>query len=361
MYYYIGYLLFAFMGGMRLERKGNDIHPFLLLFFLATVLMFGFRYGIGTDYHSYIGIYKDIIEGRGFHQYRLEFGYYWANYGLGQLGLPPESIIFLSFLMTFSLIVFTMRRYSDNLFVSILVLVCFGLLFKSTNLVRQSLAFSMCLLAIPYILKRDFIRFLLVVVLAAFLFHRTALFFIGTYFLFSLPRSQLLWCALFAVAVLIKIFNKQLINVIAGMLSGLDFVYAGYFVDMQQMHRSAVGLGMNLLLELGLFFFLVANLPRIRDDDRARLFLSIYMLGLLMNFAFSASAMLTRAAFYYYDFAFLAIPVVIQSINPGRGRVIFYCIFLMYCVMLYTNSAFSEGSTYRDYSNVLLDTDKSFY
>lgn len=363
MYYYLGYFFIALMGGVRLVRKGHSAHPFLLLFFCATVLVFGFRYGVGTDYHSYISIYEDIAGGRGFHQQRLESGYYWANHGLAQLGLPSQSIIFAAFLVTFSFVILTLKRYSQNLFVSILVLVCFGLLFKSTNLVRQGLAFSVCLLAIPYIFKRDFLRFLLVVVVAAFLFHRTALFFIGTYFLIAFPRNQLLWFALFVLAVVIKMYNRQLIALIAASLSGLDFVYAGYFEDMQQLHRSSVGMGVNLLLELGLFFFLVASLPRLRDDEKSRLFLSIYMIGILMNFAFSESAMLNRIAFYYYEFAFLALPVLAQSINPGRGRAMFYGIFVAYCMLLYAIVAFSADSSYRDYRNVLFDlgTNSSVY
>jgi hypothetical protein len=354
MYYYIGYLIISFIGGLRLVRRDTCTHPFLLLFFAATIFLFGFRYGIGTDYHSYIGIFEDIEAGRGFHKNRLEFGYYWANYGLAQLGMPAQSIIFFSYLVTLSLIIFTARRYSDNLFISILVLVCFGLLFKSTNVVRQCLAFSLCLLAIPYILRRDFLRFLLTVSLAAFLFHRTALFFVGAYFVYSIPRSQLLWFLLFLLAVFIKVAHKQLIGTLASVLSGLDFVYAGYFIDMQQIQRSATGLGINLLLELGLFFFIVANLPNIKDDGKSRLFLSVYMIGILLNFAFSGSAMFTRATYYYYDFAFLALPVVVQSIKPGPGRAVFYCLFLAYCVMLYVNSAFSDDSQYQNYGNVLL-------
>mgnify|MGYP001393508902 CR=1 FL=1 len=354
MYYYLGYFIFALLGGMRLAYRGVHVHPFIGLFFLATVLLFGFRYGIGTDYHSYINIFNDITADRGFHKHRLETGYYWLNYAFGSMGLPAQSIIFASFLTTFYFYMRTMVRYSDNYFVSVMVLVCFGLLFQATNVVRQCLAYSICLLSIPYILNRQFLRFFLVVAIAAFLFHRTSLFFLSAYFVILIPRSQLLWYVLFGISIVIYLFTRYVIGMLASVMGGVDFVYAGYFRDLHQITRAVTGMGINLMIDMALFLFVVFNFKHMRDDPPARLFLSLYLLGILMNFAFAQTALLNRFAFYFYYFSFLAMPIILQSIKEGRGKILGYGLFLAYCLLLYTRSAFDEDSSYSNYNNVLM-------
>lgn len=353
MYFYIGYIFVALLGGLGMARRGGRAHPFLWFFFFATLFVFGFRYGIGTDYHNYINMYEDIGLGRGHHQGRVEFGFFWMNRLLTCFDFPAQIVIFFSFLLTFALILYSLIKYSENYFVSILVLVCFGLLFQTTNLVRQALAFSVCLLAIPYVLRRDFLRFMLVVVLAAFLFHRTALFFVGVYFVATMPRSQLMWGALFVMATIAHLSTQKVITVLVSLLGGLDFVYAGYLRDLHHINRTASGMGINVLLELGIFFFMVANLQRIQESQQNHLFTSVFMLGVLMNFAFAETAMLNRVAFYYHYFSFLALPAALHAIRPGRSRTLVYCLFLAYCLMLYMRAAFSESSPYSAYDNVL--------
>lgn len=353
MYFYIGYMVFALLGGLGMQRRGDRVHPFLWFFFFATVFVFGFRYGVGTDYFNYVHMFDDISAGRGHHEGRVEVGFYWTNWLLGWLGFSAQSIIFVSFFFTFALIVHALVKYSDDYFVSILVLVCFGLLFQVTNIVRQGLAFAVCLLAIPYILRRDFLRFMLVVALATFLFHRTALFFVGAYFIPLIPRSQIIWLGLFGAAVMVHLSTQKIILFLAGILGGLDFVYSGYFRDLHHVNRTSMGMGFNVLLELGLFLFVVVNLRRLPDDFKVQTFASLYLFGVLLNFAFAETAMFNRVAFYYHYFSFLALPVILHTVKPGRSRTLAYCLFLLYCLMLYDRAAFSQTSPYSRYDNVL--------
>lgn len=353
MYFYIGYMVFALLGGLGIARRGERVYPFLWFFLFATLFVFGFRYGIGSDYFNYVDMYDDIGEGRGHHQGRVEFGFFWLNRLLNGFEFPAQTIILTSFLLTFGLILYTLIKHSENYFISILVLVCFGLLFQSTNLVRQALAFSVCLLAIPYVLRRDFLRFMLIVALAGFLFHRTALFFVGVYFVALMPRSRLLWLILFAVAVVGHLSTQKVILMLVNAFGGLNFVYVSYLQDLRHINRTGTNLGINLLLELGIFLFMVANLDRVQATPKSHLFTSVFMLGVLMNFAFAQMAMLIRVAFYYHYFSFLALPAVLYAIQPGRSRTLFYCIFLAYCLMLYWVAAFSSTSPYSGYENIL--------
>lgn len=355
MFYYLGYLIFPIIGGLKVQLDRGSRYPFLFVFYVATIMLFGFREGIGADYDSYIRIFYEIGDGVGYHEYRLEFGYYWLNSILNDAGFSAEVVILLSFFVTFTIIFYTLVKYSNNYFVSILVIVCFGLLFQSTNLIRQCLAFSVCLLSIPYVLRRDFIKFLCVVLFAAFMFHKSSLAFIGVYFVYLMPKSQIFWLFLFALSLATLVFSDKLAQGLASIFGGVDFVYSGYFEDLHHMQRSVAGMRLNLLAEVCIFLALVANINRISNDSISHFFVSVYMLGILLNFAFSESAMLNRLAFYYYEFAFLALPFVAQSIKAGRSRTIFYLLIVLYGFALYFKATFVETSSYFDYSNVLVD------
>ena len=74
----------------------------------------------------------------------------------------------------------------------------FGYYFQSFNTVRYYLALAMAVMAIPYVLKKELIKFVLLVLLGATL-HKSIMVVLPLYFLASLPwkKWQLAVMALF--------------------------------------------------------------------------------------------------------------------------------------------------------------------
>lgn len=111
-----------------------------------------------------------------------ENGYLWLNWILSHMGANFNVLLCVHAAVVCTSLFFFIRKYSADPVFSIYFFLCIGGLTDHTYILRQSFAFAILLFAVPFIVERKPLRFLLLVILAAS-FHRTALSFILIYLL----------------------------------------------------------------------------------------------------------------------------------------------------------------------------------
>lgn len=167
----------------RIRYRGRKI-SILLITLLPPTLVAAFRYNNGADYPMYFQLFTRLGNGSkiaGIEGKKLEVGFEYIV-RLCQLVTRNQWFTFgaISFIISF-LIFKECLNDSDDYRLSVLFYFVTGVYFDAYNGLRQYIAVSICFYAMKYILNKDAKRYFLAV-LIAFLFHKSALFFVPVYF-----------------------------------------------------------------------------------------------------------------------------------------------------------------------------------
>lgn len=174
---YMSILLFSIVIGLLSQKIKGYETIYLVIIFSILTLISGFRhYEVGLDTLNYINYFKYINSNSlsmSFEHVRLENGYVLFNYIIGKLTNNPQSIILVSACFINFSFAKTISKYSENVVVSTVIFIIF--FFQSSmNGMRQYIAFAIFLLSIKYILKKDYLKYTIMIIIASF-FHSSAI------------------------------------------------------------------------------------------------------------------------------------------------------------------------------------------
>ena len=186
-YYVILMLTYAILGLLELESslriKRRELYAFVLLFPMMCLVALRAE-NVGDDTVTYANNYDLIrmLPSYNFfllHMGRMEPGYTHLSYILSHHGFS-----FFQFQIVLAIIIFGsfwrfIVKYSPNISVSCFI-ISTGTLYSAMNVMRMELAIAILMFAVPYIQKKQLIRFLIVVFIAS-LFHKTSILFLIMY------------------------------------------------------------------------------------------------------------------------------------------------------------------------------------
>lgn len=168
------------------------VSVFLLLFGLSAC-----RLNVGNDYAKYVE-FMHLINCDAF--VPTEFGFNWIVKVIYDLSGFENYLMVFAFFAFFTILLFMAAIYkqADSFGFSFFLFMAFGYYFQSFNTVRYYLALAIAVTAIPYVLRREWVKFVLLVILGAAL-HKSVLVVLPLYFLASLAwkKWQLLLAAVF--------------------------------------------------------------------------------------------------------------------------------------------------------------------
>ena len=189
----------------KLSHDSNKV--LLFLPFVYWVVLIGSQYYVGTDYPTY---YSYFLTGDvDLYWYKKEYLFALIAETIYKYRLNPQlGFVVFAFLQFAFLCLFVnkykFKRYDLLLFVYFF---CGTVFINQTNAVRQYTSMYIFLFSIIYIYKRQFIRYLLFVILAA-MFHKSALFLVLFYFLnFLLKKYSIKLFSLYTIITVILIFT----------------------------------------------------------------------------------------------------------------------------------------------------------
>lgn len=160
----------------------------LLSIFLILFALSACRLNVGNDYAKYVE-FMHLINCDAFVPTEMGFnGIVKVLYGIS--GFENYLLVF-AFFAFFTILLFlaAIYRQADSFGFSFFLFMAFGYYFQSFNTVRYYLALAIALYAIPYVLKKQWGRFVLLILLGSTL-HKSLLVVIPLYILASLPWKK---------------------------------------------------------------------------------------------------------------------------------------------------------------------------
>lgn len=176
------YLIY-FISRFSFRGKEASKRFFLFFSFFAIFLLCVLRdYSVGRDISTYIDVYErsKLYPFADTSWTHMEVGYIVFMQLCSYIGLSSRLFICVVYFLMLFPIYNTFRKYSHEALLSVIIYVCFQFLTFDMSGIRQGLAISFCLLCLPYIKlssKKDFILFVLLLLLA-YTFHHSSIIFI---------------------------------------------------------------------------------------------------------------------------------------------------------------------------------------
>ena len=316
-----------------LNRKSFWI-PLIVLSLFAG--MRSFR--VGTDSWNYTKDFRSSLNIYNFQfNESVEIGYQVLKYILLSLTYSYFWLFWLSGFIVVYCYLKIIRKYSVDYWFSVFLFMTLGVYTFFFNGLRQGLAMAIFALAIPYLLEKRFVRYLLVCIVAS-LFHVTALFIIPFYFLVNL-KIKLIYKII--ITFLGSLFSVQfLISYIAE----TNDRYEGYSAADQE-GGGYVTLGFYTILIF--VIYIVIRVYKIRDKQFMQLF-TFYAIGVVFLIPV---AMLganpsgpQRLLTYFTWTLVLILPVVFKRINNVYVTSSAVILFVFYFIL--TTTRFSNLTPY---------------
>jgi hypothetical protein len=178
---------------------GNQTKKFdfatAITYFILTLFAGLRNISVGTDTSNYVfnftrlGYRADVIESQSFiENLKDEPGYYLLQVLANNISSDYWSVLLLIAAVFCVFVLYSINRYSKNRVLSLFVFITLGYYTFCFNAARQAIALSIYLMALPYLINKKFIKYAIIVCIAA-LFHKTILIAIPLYFIFTMKYS----------------------------------------------------------------------------------------------------------------------------------------------------------------------------
>jgi len=326
-------------GYLRYKKRSTlvnlvDYYGYFLLALIPLTILGGIRYDVGTDYmFTYYPNFYKILAGE--REY-TEVGFYYLNKFIQVFSSNAQILFFITnFLFVFFLIRVNVK-YSKNIRLSFVITFLSCIYFYSLNNVRQAISAVLILNALPYLVKRQFWKFLIIILLSC-IFHYSALIFIPIYLIINWRVVKKYFLP---IAFIMLIAMPALTNIAILILSHTKYVYfiESYFNNGNSNY-------VNILFTFILLFIAYLTLYKRRFKDKyAWVFLSIHLFAFLFSYSslfIKVSEMISRLTFYFIIFQVVSIPYIIyknkylsNKIAIGFTYLLLYGFYFVYYILI---------------------------
>ncbi len=300
-----------------------------IVIFVVLLALAGFRSGIGTDYVNYKEAFKLYADGESPYWYNFEPGFI-LLIRLFTLLFKDLRIWFFIFSLIPLVFVFkACKNMSVNAIFSIYLYVAMYFYCSSFNLVRQFIAVSIVLFAIDSLIKRKYIKYILLILLAS-MFHTTALIMLP-FALIAGKRTKwhgYVWMliALGATAVVVPLMLKLVPIILPKYAMYLEFQGGGATA--------------NIIIAVATTFLLDLAKRQIRKNGGAHIcnermknsevdperIIAVFEKACILSVCLYALAMtntlFSRIASYFYIISILSIPYAVYNMEPKSRRLV---------------------------------------
>lgn len=329
--YWINFVLIVFMAFVNTIKKERNLqYVSLAIIVLVNVAIGSLRSThVGTDTGGYLLAMPDIVS----QSIPMIFEYerdpfFWfimklLNY-ITNSPILPFTFIAVTF---WSFSAYTIKKFSPDIFIALLVFVSFRFSDFYMNAMRQGVAIAIILFSFKFISEKKPIHFILIVLLAS-LFHKSALVFFPAYFLQFIRLDKVRWIIPFLL-VFFFVFRSLIFNNIFVYLINDSEQYSLYINDETQ-HGI-------LYFILYLVSFLMCYFFSLNSDNNRNfnLLLNLVFIGVLFQIICLSNAAFNRIAIYFSQFFLLIIPYVYKFMIPKIGETYAFLFWIAFFVGLY--------------------------
>lgn len=178
--YFVYIAILVLLGGLyaRLRLSIGAQRCLLFVFFLASLLVFGFRYRVGVDWGNYVVMYNRYITATYFIDTSIFDSYEFLYRGINLISHYYDwgiiGVIFISTAIFLYCTIYGAYRLNINPFYFMAITAPYHFVISGMNFTRQALAISVFIYALPYLLDKKYFFYCITIVIAS-LFHQSAL------------------------------------------------------------------------------------------------------------------------------------------------------------------------------------------
>ncbi|MDF7626908.1 EpsG family protein [Lactobacillaceae bacterium L1_55_11] len=330
--------LAMFFSGLFGQKRLNDL--FLFFFFLWLVFLSGTRYHLGGyDYQNYAYYFQNAPDLANLHFIKLvseqglfgsDSGWLFFNALIKSLGLNFYGLTLAAALIFWMTLYFVVRPYITNLGILGVMVMYKYLLDVSFIYMRQSLAVAIFLMAVPLIIHKKLIPYLLLVTVAAMV-HFSAVILLPVYLVNYLRISKkgvIIYTAIFSATYILTLLHVNVLqylsfaNHLIGGSGGqkLDEAASGNLYGDSSLVSNFLHLAEFLLIDLLLIF----NWDKIKwQDRRVNTLVKLFLLLLPLYSLFANSAIMVRDGFYFLFTYAIVIDLVTRKARL-QSRLLIY-------------------------------------
>ncbi|MBO5181550.1 MAG: EpsG family protein [Paraprevotella sp.] len=306
-------------------------YRFAVYALLAFALVFGMRYGVGTDHLGYLRAYK-LFGSELYDASSTEKGFVWLTRLMVRSGFHYSVYFSCIAFIQISLFFFAFRKH-----VALYPFLVFSIMLGCTwlsmmNGLRQQIAVSILVAALPFLNRKQWYVYALLILVATY-FHRSA------YILFLLLPLCLLQREIFSnrklqfillVFVLALSSNSAVQYVVnrwgyyAAFLD-YDFYIDNFYEENILFNNNAgaiKGLGFYINLTIVIILvYLSSSVKSFFSKGSYNLLYDLFFLGILYNYAFFSSGILQRINYYFFGLDFIWIALTLMFLYKKREEL----------------------------------------
>ena len=264
------------------KQRLNHRYELVLFIFLTLFLCTGFM--CGSDWRNYETMYEAIDWDNYGYDYYAEPGFYafmaifkFLNVDFWHLTVLIKILCFIVFLR------FLKKHLQENVLLGLMYFVpWYGFYLFIDCPMRNLMAIAIFILALPYLVDRDFLRYFLLIVLAS-TFHLTAFLFLFLYFSADKKQSNTLWIGLFVVVNIFFASRTFIIWFSSFLFGGIPIIAAkidAYFSEENVFAEGRI-FSVGMLIHLVFFVLLLIKRKSIEGKENGILVFNLAILYLL--------------------------------------------------------------------------------
>lgn len=317
-------------------------NSFILIWVFLTLIA-GLRYNVGTDYITYDAIFSDVLDVNVTDTYLwIEPGYLALINFVDIINGTNQLVLFIIASLSMYYYYNAFKYFNNSKLYLILSLLFFIaiLYFPIINISRQMLAVSIFFFAIKYIIQKQFIKYLLFILLAA-MFHKTAIILIPMYWLLNIKYSKFGLIIFFIISILILILNP--IQLLINIIISNELPYYNYF-EYKTIVNNELLLNFLTMLKLSIFIPLLSLIDR--NQPKYNLIFNGILFFIILKMLILNIEILNRLLFYFKPILIVFIIVSILNLSKKVNSLKHILIFslLIASLIYFTNDAYSRST-----------------
>jgi len=329
---------------------------FLVLVLLLLVFFGGFRETAGIDTINYTAAFNVVnVLGNGFMEsltiLDMEVGFIFLISLIKSFGFTSVQTLFsLTIVFNYILYYLSFRRFTTNFEFAIFLMIIFHFLGRDMGLMRQSIATSITVYSIGFIIDKKPLSFFMLIIIAS-LFHVSALIFLPAYLTRYINYSK---TDIYLFLVLTFLFSNIPINFINDLSLKITGLNLPYYNDLVDGGPVSIISFIRRLIPVGIIFLFYDKISiRIKVSP---IIMKLYLFGISVAFLFRIEVLFTRLFVYYLILEVIIFAYLIIAIDSIKNKFLNYIIVLSSgIVFLLVNLLLDNSMNYIPYDNVIIN------
>lgn len=345
-YLYMLFFTLSFYGINKLRYNEKVEKLLLFLLFLMLFIVSAIRKHVGTDYGTYLyyysGIENKIYDGEG-----MEIGYFYLNKITKYLFGGEYTIFIVTSLIIIGLVYLTVKKFSVDPLLSIILFMCIGFYIESFNIIRQSIAISLIFYSYKYCETK--FKWIISILIAA-LFHRTALLVIPFFLIAKMNLQKKHYEIIIIVGVFLFLSYGRTVVYLTNIIEGFSDYKDSIFVTQ----------GANpirTIISISILVFCFSAYEEIMNDKKIKFAFTMLIFANIFALFMMKGKIFARVVGYFDVFSILIIPYVIKHMKKYKmkkyGTFITMAIICCSSFYFYYSIRTNQGNVlpYRTYVN----------